>query len=191
MRCFLRTVTASNDPHKAADVIDMALKWRKEFKIYDLSMDTFPEELREKYMDKVIGYKNQDKEGHKILYFDISENNKDPEAMKFKHHAIVAAFESHHRLTPEEQVVVLFDCSRATLANNDMDMLKFVIQCFKYYFPAFLDKMIVYETPKVLSFIWTIIKKFLNAEQAKKVVFCNKNEIKNYISEENLWDHMQ
>ncbi|MGH0153244.1 UNVERIFIED_CONTAM: hypothetical protein FKN15_024798 [Acipenser sinensis] len=74
--------------------------------------------------------------------------------------------------------------------NKDMDFVKYIINCFKVYYPKFLSKMILYEMPWIMSAAWRIVKNWLGPEAISKLKFVGKNEVQEYIDAEHLPTHM-
>ncbi|CAH1772621.1 unnamed protein product [Owenia fusiformis] len=190
-RCFLRTLTSKGDVEKALPVMDECLKFRKEWEINDLNENSFPAEIWER---NAVYYKGHTKDGNKILYINLKENDKkDDEARKMIQKFIAYHFNLHHRETPEKMAVVLIDMEGASTGNMDMNSVKFIITCFKIYFPAYLDYMLQYDMPFILTAAWKVISALLNKEQAAKIRMIKKGEMKNYLDDDNLkhWPHMQ
>ena len=46
---------------------------------------------------------------------------------------------------------MIFDMTGAGLAQMDMDLVRFVVNCFKIYFPNILAALLVYNMPWVLQ----------------------------------------
>jgi hypothetical protein len=49
---------------------------------------------------------------------------------------------------------MVFDMEGAGLSNMDMELVRFVINCFKIYFPDLLQWMLVFNMPWVLQGEW-------------------------------------
>ena len=49
---------------------------------------------------------------------------------------------------------MVFDMTGAGLSNMDMDLVRFVVNCFKIYFPDLLQWLLVYNMPWVLQGGW-------------------------------------
>ena len=73
--------------------------------------------------------------------------------MTFSHtymytHANVSA---QCRIHPDKKMLMIFDMTGAGLAQMDMDLVRFVVNCFKIYFPNILAALLVYNMPWVLQ----------------------------------------
>jgi len=51
----------------------------------------------------------------------------------------------------EDPIVLLFDMSEAGYSNLDMDMIKFVVNCLKTYYPGLIDYMMIYQMPFIFN----------------------------------------
>ncbi|XP_016111997.1 motile sperm domain-containing protein 2 [Sinocyclocheilus grahami] len=73
---------------------------------------------------------------------------------------------------------------------RDMDFVKYIINCFKVYYPKFLSKMIMYEMPWIMNAAWKIVKTWLGPEAISKLKFVTKSDIQTYVGPEHLPPHM-
>lgn len=187
-RCFLRTLKVRGDVEKALEAVHDALKFRKEIGLLDLTESSFPAEITDK---KAIYYKGQDVNQFPILYINVKENNVKPEQSDLLKQYIAWSFEQHQKRSPEQMCVVLMDMSGAGASNVSVEFTKFITSCFSTYFPTFVAYTINYEMPFLLSATWSLVSAFLSADQRKKLLMVKKKDIKKYIPEEHLWDHMK
>lgn len=171
----------------AADRLHESLKFRLEYAINDLTPDTFPTEFWE---NGRVYFHNHDKDNHKILYFNIKEHKKDSQIMFLSKQFVAYLLEVHYRQDPDERIVVLFDMQGAGLPNVDMEFIKFIISCFKIYYPVLLSYMLMYEMPWLFNAVWKIIKAMLSAEAIARIKFVTKSEIQEFINKDQLWEHM-
>jgi len=176
-----------NDLVKTAGMMDSSLRFRQEMKINDLTESSFPRDLHE--MGAVF-FHGEDKKGQPVLYFPVKKCRKDPEKFTIMKQFVAWWIDKHWLKTPDKKVAVLFDMTDAGFSNVDIELLKFQISCFTTYYPALLDFMLIYEMPWVLNAIWKVIKTLLTPDQQKRVLFVKKNQIAEYIDQENLMVHM-
>lgn len=52
---------------------------------------------------------------------------------------------------PNNKMCMVFDMTGAGLSNMDMELVRFVVNCFKIYFPDLLQWLLVYNMPWVLQ----------------------------------------
>ena len=55
------------------------------------------------------------------------------------------------RIHPDKKMLMIFDMTGAGLAQMDMDLVRFVVNSFKIYFPNILAALLVYNMPWVLQ----------------------------------------
>ncbi|ELU15569.1 hypothetical protein CAPTEDRAFT_76081, partial [Capitella teleta] len=172
---------------KAVAMIDSSLRWRKELELSSLTESSFPREVHE------IGamfYRNEDRNGRKILYFRVSKSKKDPDKLLTVKKYVAWWLDKHFLKHPGVKIVPLFDMTDAGIGNMDIELIKFQIACFASYYPGLLDYMLIYEMPWVLNAIWKLIRNVLSAEQQKAVLFVKKAEIQQYVAPDHLFVHM-
>lgn len=187
-RTFLRTLKTNGDVGKAAELIDVCFKFRKSIGIWDLSVDDFPSEIKDK---NAIYFKGQDKKGHPILYVNVKENIATDEHMPLLKQYIAFVVEKHHAKYPEQMCVVLMDMGSTDASNMGTDVMKYLVACFTSYFPVFMAYMISYNLPSLFNDARSELGMFLNDDQQQKLLLVKKNEISNFIADEYLWPHMK
>ncbi|XP_041358108.1 motile sperm domain-containing protein 2-like isoform X2 [Gigantopelta aegis] len=172
---------------EAVDLVHESLKWRNEFKINDITEDTFERWAWER---GAVYFHNVDKDGHAILYFRVKEHKRGEQPTEKVKQFVAYWLESAFKEKPHEKIVVLFDMASTGLSNLDMDLIKFVITSFKLYYPTLLAYLLVYEMPWVLSAAWKVIKSWLNTDAQSRLKFVTKSDIQEYINKDQLMEHM-
>uniref|UniRef100_A0A4W6CGM4 Motile sperm domain containing 2 n=1 Tax=Lates calcarifer TaxID=8187 RepID=A0A4W6CGM4_LATCA len=152
------------DVGDALKMIDESLQWRKEFGLNDLTESTIPRWMFETGAVYLHGY---DKEGNKLFWF------------KVKLHKKYVAFwlERYAKKEPGMPLTVVFDMAESGLSNIDMEFVKYIINCFKVYYPKFLSA-------------WKIVKSWLGPEAISKLKFASRSEVQTFIGPEYLPPHM-
>ncbi|XP_055958889.1 motile sperm domain-containing protein 2 [Patella vulgata] len=182
---FLKTYVRNDTP--AEDLLHESFKWRNEIKLRDLCEDSFDKWIWDK---GAVFFHSKDKDGHRIMNIVVRHHKKDvhvlPSIKKFFAYAVEQAFleDSTNR------IVVMFDMSETGLANLDMELIKYVITCFKYYYPTFLAYMLIYEMPWIFNAAWKVIKAWLSADAVKVIKFVTKSDVQEFINREELLEHM-
>ncbi|MGH0137517.1 UNVERIFIED_CONTAM: hypothetical protein FKN15_025117 [Acipenser sinensis] len=115
---------------------------------------------------------------------------KDAKTVVDKKRYVAFWLERYAKREPGMPLTVVFDMTDSGLSNIDMDFVKYIINCFKVYYPKFLSKMILYEMPWIMSAAWRIVKNWLGPEAISKLKFVGKNEVQEYIDAEHLPTHM-
>ncbi|XP_029348739.1 motile sperm domain-containing protein 2 [Echeneis naucrates] len=171
----------------ALKMIDESLQWRKEFGVNDISESTIPKWMFESGSVYLHGY---DKEGNKLFWFKVKQHIKDAKTILDKKKYVAFWLERYAKKEPGMPLTVVFDMAESGLSNIDMDFVKYVINCFKIYYPKFLSKMIIVDMPWIMNAAWKIVKSWLGPEAISKLKFASKSEVQNFIGLEYLPPHM-
>ncbi|XP_053733908.1 motile sperm domain-containing protein 2 [Synchiropus splendidus] len=171
----------------ALKMIDESFQWRKEFAVNDLSESTVPKWMFETGAVYLHGY---DKEGNKLFWFKVKLHVKDPKTIMDKKKYVAFWLERYAKKEPGMPLTVVFDMAESGIGNIDMDFVKYIINCFKVYYPKFLSKMIIVDMPWIMNAAWRIVKSWLGPEAISKLKFASRAEIQNFIGLEYLPPHM-
>ncbi|XP_028846945.1 motile sperm domain-containing protein 2 isoform X2 [Denticeps clupeoides] len=171
----------------ALKMIDDSFLWRKEYCVNDLTESCIPKWMFETGAVYLHGY---DKEGNKLFWFKVKLHIKDAKTILDKKKYVAFWLERYSKQEPGKPLTVVFDMSESGLSNIDMDFVKYIINCFKVYYPKFLSKMIMYEMPWIMNAAWKIVKTWLGPEAISKLKFVSKSDVQTYISPEHLPPHM-
>ncbi|XP_071331655.1 motile sperm domain-containing protein 2 [Trachinotus anak] len=171
----------------ALKMIDESLQWRKEFGVNDLSESTIPRWMFETGAVYLHGY---DKEGNKLFWFKVKLHVKDTKTILDKKKYVAFWLERYAKKEPGMPLTVVFDMAESGLSNIDMEFVKYVINCFKVYYPKFLSKMIIVDMPWIMNAAWRIVKSWLGPEAISKLKFASKSEVQMFIGPEYLPPHM-
>ncbi|KAJ0070395.1 hypothetical protein NL108_007740, partial [Boleophthalmus pectinirostris] len=193
----------------ALKMIDESLQWRKEFGVNDITETSIPRWMFETGAVYLHGY---DKEGNKLFWFKVKLHVKDAKTILDKKKYVAFWLERYAKKEPGMPLTVVFDMTESGLSNIDMDFVKYIINCFKIYYPKFLSKMVIVDmpwimngksqvqnhifSPKSVSHVlsgllvfaaaWKIVKSWLGPEAISKLRFASKAEIQTYINPEYL-----
>eukprot|EP00112_Aurelia_sp_Birch-Aquarium-sp1_P009477 Seg2078.8 transcript_id=Seg2078.8/GoldUCD/mRNA.D3Y31 product="Motile sperm domain-containing protein 2" protein_id=Seg2078.8/GoldUCD/D3Y31 len=162
------------DLDKALDMVIDCLRWRESFGINDLLERNIDRRLFE------IGFlypHNVDRNGNPLILFHTKLYRKDAHNPQEVKKLVAFGLERLSREYPGGKVTLIFDMQDSSLANMDMDMIKFLITSFQIYYPSMLEYLIVLEMPWILSAAWKIVKTWLSTEGISKIKFVNKTEI--------------
>ncbi|KAM9347518.1 motile sperm domain-containing protein 2 [Symphorus nematophorus] len=171
----------------ALKMIDESLQWRKEFGLNDLTESTIPRWMFETGAVYLHGY---DKEGNKLFWFKVKLHVKDAKTILDKKKYVAFWLERYAKKEPGMPLTVVFDMSESGLSNIDMEFVKYIINCFKIYYPKFLSKMIIVDMPWIMNAAWKIVKSWLGPEAISKLKFATRTEIQTFIGPEYLPAHM-
>uniref|UniRef100_A0A4W4FSC0 CRAL-TRIO domain-containing protein n=1 Tax=Electrophorus electricus TaxID=8005 RepID=A0A4W4FSC0_ELEEL len=161
----------------ALKMIDESFQWRKEYTVNDLTENSIPRWTFETGAVYLHGY---DKEGHKLFWFKVKLHVKDPKTILDKKKYVAFWLERYAKREPGTPLTVVFDMSESGISNIDMDFVKYIISCFKVYYPKFLISFLF------VTAAWKIVKTWLGPEAISKLKFVSKSDIQTYISPEHL-----
>ncbi|XP_055070614.1 motile sperm domain-containing protein 2 [Misgurnus anguillicaudatus] len=168
-------------------MIDESLQWRKEYNLNDLTENSIPRWMFETGAVYLHGY---DKEGNKLFWFRVKLHVKDAKTIVDKKKYVAFWLERYAKREPGMPLTVVFDMTESSIGNIDMDFVKYIISCFKVYYPKFLSKMIMYEMPWIMNAAWKIVKTWLGPEAISKLRFVSKSDIQTFIDPEHLPPYM-
>ncbi|XP_058468278.1 motile sperm domain-containing protein 2 [Solea solea] len=171
----------------ALKMIDESLQWRKEYGVNDLTESSIPRWMFETGAVYLHGY---DKEGNKLFWFKVKLHVKDTKTILDKKKYVAFWLEQYANREPGMPLTVVFDMSESGLSNIDMEFVKYVINCFKVYYPKFLSKMIIVDMPWIMNAAWKIVRSWLGPEAISKLKFASRSEVHTFIGPEYLPLHM-
>uniref|UniRef100_A0A1A8V8M0 Motile sperm domain containing 2 n=2 Tax=Nothobranchius TaxID=28779 RepID=A0A1A8V8M0_NOTFU len=171
----------------ALKMIDESLQWRREFGVNDLTESVIPKWMFETGAVYLHGY---DKEGNKLFWFKVKLHVKDAKTALDKKKYVAFWLERYAKKEPGMLLTVVFDMSESGYSNIDMDFVKYIVNCFKVYYPKFLSKMIIVDMPWIMNAAWKIVKTWLGPEAISKLKFASKSEVQTFIDPEYLPPHM-
>uniref|UniRef100_A0A6Q2WXQ3 Motile sperm domain containing 2 n=1 Tax=Esox lucius TaxID=8010 RepID=A0A6Q2WXQ3_ESOLU len=168
----------------ALKMIDESFLWRKEFGLNDLTESSVPKWMFETGAVFLHGY---DKEGNKLFWFKVKLHTKDAKTTMDKKKYVAFWLERYAKREPGMPLTVVFDMADSGISNIDMDFVKYIINCFKVYYPKFLCNLNAW-----LFFLaaWKIVKSWLGPEAISKLKFASRNEVQTFIGPEYLPPHM-
>ncbi|CAB1347231.1 unnamed protein product [Coregonus sp. 'balchen'] len=158
-------------------LVEAYLTWRQYSicLISDLTESSIPKWMFETGAVFLHGY---DKEGNKLFWFKVKLHTKDAKTIMDKKKYVAFWLERYAKREPGMPLTVVFDMADSGISNIDMDFVKYIINCFKVYYPKFLSKMIIVDMPWIMN------------EAISKLKFASKNEIQTFIDPEYLPFHM-
>ncbi|KAM9181451.1 motile sperm domain-containing protein 2 [Dugong dugon] len=168
-------------------MLDESFQWRKEFAVNDLSESSIPRRLLEIGGIYLHGY---DKEGNKLFWIRVKYHIKDSKTALDKKKLIAFWLERYAKRENGKPITVMFDLSETGINNIDMDFVRFIINCFKVYYPKYLSKLVIFDMPWIMNAAFKLVKTWLGPEAMSLLKFTSKNEIQEYVSVEYLPPHM-
>ncbi|KAI5632844.1 CRAL/TRIO domain-containing protein [Phthorimaea operculella] len=83
-----------------------------------------------------------------------------------------------------QKITMFFDLDGCGLSNLDMELVKYLISLFKLYYPYFLNYIIIYNMPWVLSAAFKVVKTLLPAKAVERMRFVTKDNLKDVVPPE-------
>ncbi|XP_032320736.1 uncharacterized protein LOC116656675 isoform X6 [Camelus ferus] len=138
--------------HNVADetlkMLDESFQWRKEMSVNDLTEASIPRWLLEIGGIYLHGY---DKEGNKLFWIRVKYHIKDHKTILDKKKLIAFWLERYAKRENGKPVTLMFDLSETGINSIDMDFVRFIINCFKVYYPKYLSKMVIFDMPWIMN----------------------------------------
>uniref|UniRef100_UPI00358E06CD motile sperm domain-containing protein 2 isoform X1 n=1 Tax=Myxine glutinosa TaxID=7769 RepID=UPI00358E06CD len=171
----------------AARAVAEAMQWRKEMQVLDLDESSLDHSLLELGTLYLHGW---DKDGCALLWFRVRLHVRDAKTLIEKKRLTAFWLERHIRGDTGRRITVLFDMTDTGVTSIDMDFIRFIINCFKIYYPELLSKLIVYEMPWIMNAAWKIVKGWLGPGAVSMLKFVGRQDISDYIDSQWLPLHM-
>lgn len=170
-----------SDLDVALPILVECLKWRQDFGVNNLSI------LRLKpYFERQVMYiRGFDVDEKPILWFHIRNHRKD-NPPKDSQALLVYWLEKHNREQGDTPLVIVFDMTNSGLQNMDLELIKFLLHCLKFYYPQMLAYLLVYEIPWILNAAWKLVRSWLDPVAQKKIIFVNQGSVQQYIGADEL-----
>ncbi|XP_015781376.1 motile sperm domain-containing protein 2-like [Tetranychus urticae] len=180
------------DPSESIKFIVNTLQWRHDLGLDNLDEQTFPKEL---YESGGLFISGQDIQGNSVLHIRVSHFYKIPELVD-----LVKKFVVHHMYKADELGslrfpstggwILVFDCSNASLAQGDPEMLSFINYSLKNYFPSGQKYIVIINLNWVLRAIKSLAFTWYPAAVKNRIKFCSSKEITDYIPKSELPDYL-
>jgi len=180
-RWFMHMYDAKGDQlESCTQSMIAALKWRKQEKINDLTVDKLNVDVKQKGS---IYMKNKDKDGCPLLVFAMAKHVKGeyPDEMK---KLFVYYLDRIDRETNGGKLSLVYECVGCGVTNMDMDLIAFMIKCLEEYFPYNLNYILVIDMSWLLTAAWKIIKGWLPPGGVKLIKFLSKSNLSEFIPED-------
>lgn len=175
---------------EALKMMVTAMKWRKQIGVNKLDESSFP---REYFQIGGIFTYGQDLNGAQLIILRVKANKKFSDWTEILKKFIVFLIERESiRFEKKENkgVCIVFDCNGAGITNVDIDLLSFIVQTLRDYYPSLLQSVVINDLPWVLQYVFKLVQTWLPKEHQKMLHLVNKKDINQYIAESELPDFM-
>ncbi|CAH2083380.1 unnamed protein product [Euphydryas editha] len=171
-----------NDVKQASDMLWDIFTWRKNVGANDINERTICME----YVHEGIFFPHgRDIDGCLLLIIKSKKHVKGVKEFEELKKIIIYWFDRIEREENGNKVTLFFDLDGCGLSNVDMDLTNYLISLFKSFYPNFLNYIIIYQMPWVMSAAFKIIKSLLPARAVEKMKFVNKDTLKSFVTPEN------
>ncbi|XP_026498215.2 motile sperm domain-containing protein 2-like [Vanessa tameamea] len=171
-----------NDLKQASDMLWDIFTWRKAVGANEINENN----IRMDYVNEGIFFPHgRDIDGCLLLIIKSKKHNKGVKEFDEIKKIIIYWFDRIEREENGNKVTLFFDLDGCGLNNMDMDLTNYLISLFKSFYPNFLNYIIIYQMPWVMSAAFKIIKSLLPAKGVEKMKFVNRDTLKTFVPPEN------
>ncbi|XP_055984802.1 motile sperm domain-containing protein 2-like [Sorex fumeus] len=165
--------------------IDESFRWRRAMRVRDLDESSIPRRLLEAGSVYLHGY---DREGNRLLWIRARLHVRDPRSLADQQRLVALWLERHARAGG--RLTVMFDLSDAGLGCLDMDFVRFLVSCFRVYYPDAVSKVVVFDLPWLMTAAFRVVRSWLGAEAAALLKLAGRSDVRAYVGAEYLPPHM-
>lgn len=170
-----------NDAQQSADMLWDILIWRKTVGASDINETN----IRMDYVNDGIFFpRGRDVDGCLLLILKSKNHVKGQKEMDEIKKIIIYWFDRIEREENGRKISMVFDMDGCGLSNMDMELIKYLIALFKLYYPYFLNYIIIYQMPWVLTAAFKVVKTLLPAKAVEKMRNVSKDTLKDVVAPE-------
>ncbi|RWS28343.1 motile sperm domain-containing protein 2-like protein, partial [Leptotrombidium deliense] len=130
----------------------------------------------------------EDKNSRRSLYLRIKFVSKVPELRDILKQFLVHTVYKIDEQSSNKGYVLILDFKGASVKNCDLDLVSFLINTLKNYFPYGVQCILVNELPWILTAFWKLVETWI-PENARELIKCTKySTLREYFDESNLPD---
>lgn len=170
---------SEKDVKQAADMLWDICTWRKSVGANDINESN----IRMDYVREGVFFpRGRDVDGCLILIFKAKMHVKGQRDYDELKKIMIYWFDRVEREENGKKITMFFDMEGSGLSNMDMELIKYLITLFKLYYPFFLNYIVIYQMPWVLSAAFKVVKTLLPAKAVEKMKFVSKDTLKEVVS---------
>ncbi|XP_013137615.1 PREDICTED: motile sperm domain-containing protein 2-like [Papilio polytes] len=180
---YLRRVLkhVDNDIKLAVDMLWDIFTWRKSVGANEINESN----IRMDYINEGVFFpRGRDIDGCLLLIIKSKMHVKGQKDFEEIKKAIIYWFDRIEREENGNKITLFFDLDGCGLSNMDMELTNYLISLFKSYYPFFLNYIIIYQMPWVMSAAFKVIKSLLPAKGVEKMKFVSKDTLKDFVPPE-------
>lgn len=170
-----------NNLKDAAETLWGLLKWRKEIGANDINENN----LKMEYMNEgIIFPRGRDINGCLLLIFKFKLHVKGKRNYDELKRVIVYWLDRIEREEKGKMISMVFDMDGTGLSNMDIDLIKDFIGLFNYYYPNFVNYIIIFNMPWIMNAAFKVVKSLLPAKAIESLKFVNHKTLKDVVPRE-------
>ncbi|KPI99610.1 Motile sperm domain-containing protein 2 [Papilio xuthus] len=180
---YLRRVLkhVDNDIKQGVDMLWDIFTWRKSVGANEINESN----IRMDYINEGVFFpRGRDIDGCLLLIIKSKMHVKGQKDFEEIKKAIIYWFDRIEREENGNKITLFFDLDGCGLSNMDMELTNYLISLFKSYYPYFLNYIIIYQMPWVMSAAFKVIKSLLPAKGVEKMKFVSKDTLKDFVTPE-------
>nr|CAH7753987.1 unnamed protein product [Callosobruchus chinensis] len=167
-----------SDVKKALEMLWTSVKWRKDNNVNDINESNVRMDI---LCSGGFFPHGADIDGCMLLVFKCKKHTKGVTKMEELQKCIIYWFERVERMVDGKMITLFFDMEGCGLSNMDMELIQYLIGLFKEYYPYFLNYILIFEMPWILSTAFKVIKSWLPEKAVQKIKFVSKKDIKTFV----------
>ncbi|XP_022127851.2 motile sperm domain-containing protein 2 [Pieris rapae] len=170
-----------NNVQQAADMLYNIMEWRKTNNVNDICEANVDLDILK---DGLYFTRGRDIDSCLLFIMNSKayiKNQKDLEAVK---KVFIYWLERLERKEGGKKVTLFFDMDGCGINNMNLNLFSYMINVLKCYYPNFINYVIIFQMPWVLSAGFGIVKKMLPAPAIERLRVINKDNLKDLIAPE-------
>ncbi|VVC87653.1 motile sperm domain-containing protein 2-like [Leptidea sinapis] len=172
---------SANNVEKAVQTLFTIFSWRKNVGANDINENT----IKMEYVNEgIIFAHGRDVDGCLLLIIKSKKHVRGAKDFEEIKKIIIYWFDRIEREENGNKISLFFDMDSCGLSNMDMELIQYLIALFSNYYPHFLNYIIIYQLPWVLSAAFKIVKSLLPADAVKILKNVNKDSLNNFVPPE-------
>ncbi|CAL4127108.1 unnamed protein product [Meganyctiphanes norvegica] len=177
-----RYLVASSSVQEAYERILATDKWRKNFPVADVNIDS-------KGVRKIVSFKTavlcdeKDIDGRPVIYVAVKNHSmKDRCLEEYTNYIIYMLELSLSKCSKDmENICILWDMKGFSLAVMDFSLTKKVYEILQTYYPERMGIALILNAPFIFQACWSVIRPWLHENTANKIKFVTDADLASYI----------
>ncbi|CAH4033091.1 unnamed protein product [Pieris brassicae] len=172
---------SQNNVQQAADMLYNIMEWRKTNNVNDISEANVDLDILK---DGLYFTRGRDIDSCLLFIMNSKayiKNQRDLEALK---KVFIYWLERLEREEGGKKVTLFFDMDGCGINNMNLNLFSYMINVLKCYYPNFINYIIIFQMPWILSAGFRIVKEMLPAPAIERLRIINKDKLNDLIAPE-------